>query len=220
MPKSYKRRGRGRRARFKRRRSYGRKRGFKRRVRRVLKSFADKKYDENFTTLSPSLTSPTWLINPSVANGTGDNARIGNCIDYRSLRLRMQLIGNAAVGVPIPIRIVVFCWMDYLNSTPSYTDLFSASGAWINSFYNRTELEAKHWKPMFDKVIKVNSSGSYPDYYKFIELNFAGKRLPGKRTYFNSTGTPNHVYCVLAINESGSNPAQVFVRARYTWTDI
>lgn len=88
--------------------------------------------------------------------------------------------------------------------------------------YNRTTLQSRMWIPMYDRMLTIGSETLYANsVFKYIKLTFSGKRLPMKRTAYDSTNEPDHAYFMLMISTNGgASPLVVTDYSRLTYTDV
>lgn len=224
MAKSFRRRGRGRRLRFKRRRSYGGRRSFKKRVKRVIKQFADKKFVVgNLGSTSFNLAAQPTTFSAAISTGTSDSTRIGNQIDVRSLQVRFLLRGNTGGTTTNQTnRLIIGCWNEYFpDPTPTASELLVFNQSAITALYNRDTLSRRGWTPMYDRVFHLNTDVDAGVLEKAINLKFYGKRLPHKRKTFSASGTPDSVYFWMFINDDvGASANSYIVDYRMTYTDV
>lgn len=222
MARSF-RRGARRRKRqsLKRKRSRRTSKRFRSRVLSVVHAAADHKWAgvaaENNTTLNSA--SPSTVFT-AIAQGTTDSTRLGDTIAMRSLKMNFHFYGNTAAGQPQTIRLIIGCWNDYQQTSPTTAKLLQTLTIVSITPYLRDPLAARQWIPMYDATFTVGTVAGTKEKDKVLKLTFAGKRLPKKNMKFNAAGTPSHVYFWLAISDAVANSCGYHFHNRYTWTDI
>lgn len=220
-----KRRSNGRRTRRVSRRAKP-SRGFARKVKRAVNTFAEKKAIN--TPLLGSVEGSNgvfWFFNDQITEGGGSGQRVGNKIHVRSLKLKGWIQGVVGETSPnVQWRMIIGCWHDYPQSTPTYAQIFDDPPYILQSFYNRDILQAKAWVPMYDKIVNLTAEGSFSPEKNIhmFELGFAGKRLPHKDMQYNTSDKPNSAYFIWLGNTSteGIPYPRYQINARMTYTDV
>lgn len=199
----FKRRG-FRRTGFKRKRRFGgRKRAggrvFKRKVKRVVDSLAEKKYVDKTDGIPCTNAGAFIYLMDTVAQGDTKSTREGASIRLKSIKI--NLLATAATDVTHDdsyFRIIIGCWRDFYVTSPAIARILESPTSQTLSPYNRENLQAKKWIPMYDKKFTLDrlaSGGARPNDRTWT-VSFSGKRLPLKKITYDLNGNADHVYFI------------------------
>lgn len=166
-----------------------------------------------------------YFLNDQITEGAGSGERVGNKVHFRSLKIKGWIQGVTGETSPnTQWRVIIGCWHDYTQSTPTYAQLLGDPSYILQSFYNRDVLQAKAWVPMYDKIVNLTAEGSFDPARNIwiTELSFAGKRLPNKDVQYNVNNMPNNAYFIWLANTSteGIPYPRYQLNARLTYTDV
>lgn len=155
----------------------------------------------------------TWLvddngqIDPLIDMAVGDtnNLREGNVVYPTSLKMRMQIILNAAT-TSAKVRIIIFKWL--IDQPSAVTDLLSSTS--ITSFKSDTNRYKSNI--LYDKVVVLSNGTSQT---KFIQCKI---NLKGLTAYEDATSLPNkNGYYMLLISDKDAEaePTVQYVTRMY-----
>lgn len=169
---------------------------FAKKVKKVIKSVAERKYNQVDLGTSVSTSGVIQAITGSIDQGDYATQRNGNKIIPTSWQVRASLTGADDSNF---MRLIIIQWHEDSNSSvPSLADLFEniSGNAPLYSAFNRQNLGIT-FRVLKDKLWRVSSASENPELNSTRIIRLKGyKRL--KPIIFNgsSTTATNHIYLV------------------------
>lgn len=203
-----------RRSRVFKRRYNGRR--MERKIRRVLRNTAETKWVDQSAAGGVSSTYQSIVINDP-AQGTTRNQRVGDRIRRKNLRLKFHWTYGDAFNA---IRLTIVQWNDRSSiSVPVGSDIYENIGFPIVTPLNRVNLQQKMMVPMYDKTFFMDDKQILQ---REMNLNFYGKRLPGKNLTFLAGGstTSSKIYVFLWCDSIAAPNPSYQMYARMTFVDV
>lgn len=142
----------------------------------------------------------------TIAQGTGQTARVGSSIFMKRIRIRMTL---QAADIQNSLRVIIFQWKENnANLVPAPTDIITLSTNPWQSAYNYTHKLARNFHICYDRTFSLSSLGSPVVIDRTI--NLYGKRLGAKHLVYEpatSSGTNQYYMLVVSDSVGAPNPA-------------
>lgn len=137
-------------------------------IRKIAETSGELKY-ANITDTSSSLTNATAMsiVMPDIAQGDGDNQRIGDRITLRDYSVKAILNSGTANGL---VRVYAIQFPDASEtSVPELANLLP------NDFYPTSEdIDGVKYRILYDRVFKV---GSATNQVQLVNFKLSGKKL-------------------------------------------
>jgi hypothetical protein len=222
-------RKRGRKRKFKRRGGRVSK-GFSRKVKTVLyKQLEHKAYDFSANTGTISNAGTFIPIGPVASTpnaGTAVNQRIGDEIRLRSIKVNFVI--NAGTGsAQDNMTMVVGCWKDYVQSSPTVTKIFQDYTHTWTSLFERAALQTKEWIPIMMKRMTLTPVTVGPSVIPrpgitnqwTIRLSLSGKRLPIKKINYRTAIPQAYYFCLFITDNVLTTLPGGSYNGRYTYVD-
>lgn len=181
----------------------------------------EKKYQQYQTTaaaIDPS-TGLVQCVSNNIAQGTGENQRIGDKITPKKLRLMYALEGADDYNL---VRVLVVQWRQTTASgAPTLSEVLTDNNSVYAplGFYDEDHIPSQ-CKVLYDKLHMLNGSTSSPIQAKVVRKTIS--KFKGKKIDFEAGSTNvgnNHIYVLMISDSTAIAHPSVTLNARFEYTD-